>query len=292
MDGLLAFSNDLATAVDSAGRSVVAVTARPRLDSTGVHWRQGLIVTANHTVQISDGISVARPDGRRITAMLAGRDPAIDVAILRVEAGDLEVAGIAGSLGARVGHLVLALGAGPRASLGVISAIGAERDGDDVLGLDMTLYPGFSGGPLVDTAGRVLGLVTSGRGRRAQLAIPAAVVSRAVDEVARRGRLGQAYFGVGTQPIRLPEGIRERLGLTQETAVIVTDVRADSPAAQAGLSIGDVILALGGTTITDPYDIRRVLRPDRIGQSLTVSAWRGDGPRAFEVIVGERPARP
>jgi len=291
MDGLLALSNDLATAVDRAGRSVVGVTARPRLHSTGVHWRQGFVVTANHTVQLDDGITVARPDGRSVSAALVARDPAIDVAILKVDALDVGVAEIADSSAARVGHIVLALGAGPRASLGVISALGVEDVAGDVLSLDLTLYPGFSGGPLVDTAGQVLGLLTSGRSRHLQLAVPSVTVSRVVDEVVGRGHLPHAYLGVGTQPVRVPASIRERLSLAQQTAVIVVDVKAGSPAAHGGLSIGDVILSLGGTTITDPYDLRRVLRPDRVGQRLVVSVWRADEPRDLEVVVAERPAR-
>jgi len=294
MDGLQALSNDLAAAVDRARRWVVGVNARPRLGSTGVHWRQGFVVTASHTVQVDEGITLVRPDGQSASAALVGRDPAIDLAILKVEPFDVGVAEIADSSSARVGHVVLALGTGPRASLGVISAIGGEPEGQkvrgDVLNLDLTLYPGFSGGPLVNTAGQVLGVVTSGRARQLQLAIPAATVSRVVDEVARRGRLAQAYLGVATQPVRLPETIRERLGLTQETAVIVTDVRSDSPAAHGGLSIGDVIVSLGGMTILDPYDLRRVLRPERVGQRLAVSLWRGDGPRELEIVVAERSA--
>jgi len=291
MDGLLALSNDLATAVDRGGRSVVGVAARPRLQSTGVHWRQGFVVTANHTVQLDEGITVTRPDGRTASAALVARDPAIDVAILKVDAFDVGVAEIADSSAARVGHIVLALGAGPRASLGVISAIGVEDVAGDVLSLDLTLYPGFSGGPLVDTAGQVLGLLTSGRSRHLQLAVPSVTVSRVVDEVVRRGHLPHAYLGVGTQPVRVPASIRERLSLAQQTAVIVVDVKAGSPAAHGGLSIGDVILSLGGTTITDPYDLKRVLRPDRVGQRLVVSVWRADEPRDLEVVVAERPPR-
>lgn len=288
MEGLLALSNDLAAAVDRAGRAVVGVVARPRLGSTGVHWRQGLVVTANHTVHTDEGITVTRGDGRALPAVLAARDPAIDLAILKVEGLD-GVADLADSSAARVGHIVLALGAGPRASLGVISAIGGE--GGDLLSLDLTLYPGFSGGPLVNAGGQVLGLLTSGRSRHLQVAVPGATVSRVVDELTRRGRLPHAFLGVGTQPVRLPATIRERLSLAQETAVIVVDVQPDSPAARGGLVLGDIVLSLGGATITEPNDLRRVLRPDRVGQRLAVSVWRGDGARDLEVVVAERAAR-
>ena len=289
MEGLLALSQDLATAVDRAGGAVLGVAARPRLGSTGVHWRRGLVVTANHTVQTDGGITVTRADGRTVGATLAARDPAIDIAILKADGLDGGIAEIADSSAARVGHIVLALGAGPRASLGVISAIGA--DGTDLLGLDLTLYPGFSGGPLVNAAGQVLGLITSGRSRHLQVAVPSATVSRVVDELTRRGRLPQAYLGVGTQPVRLPASIREQLSLAQETAVIVVDVQPDSPAARGGLTLGDIVLSLGGTTITEPNDLRRVRRPDRVGQRLAASVWRGDRARDIEVVVAERSGR-
>ena len=289
MEGLVALSNDLATAVDRAGRAVVGVAARPRLGSTGVHWRQGLVVTANHTVHTDDGITITRNDGRALGAVVAARDSAIDVAILKVDGLDAGTAELADSSAARVGHIVLALGAGPRASLGVISAIGG--DDNNLLSLDLTLYPGFSGGPLVNAAGQVLGLLTSGRSRHLQAAVPAAIVSRVVDELARRGRLPHAFLGIGTQPVRLPTVIREQLGLAQETAVIVVDVQPDSPAARGGLVLGDIVLSFGGTTITEPNDLRRVLRPDRVGQHLTVSVWRGDSARDLAVVVAERAAR-
>src|SRR5207244_8670004 len=135
---------------------------------------------------------------------------------------------------------------GPRASLGVISAIGIEEVAGDALSLDLTLYPGFSGGPLVNTAGQVLGLLTSGRSRHLQLAVPSATVSRVVDEVVRRGHLPHAYLGVGTQPVRLPASIRERLSLAQQTAVIVVDLQAGSRAAHRVPSMGAATLSLAG----------------------------------------------
>lgn len=116
MDGFLNLSNDLAAAVERAGRAVFGVNARARLGSTGVHWRRGLIVTADHTVHADDEVTVMRPDGRAITARVAGRDPTIDIAILKVDAPDVEVAEVANSAAVRVGHLVLALGSGPRVS--------------------------------------------------------------------------------------------------------------------------------------------------------------------------------
>ncbi len=296
MDGLLTLSNDLAAAVERAGQVVFGVNARTRLGSTGVHWRSGLIVTANHTVRVDEDITVTRPDGRAIAATLAGRDPAIDIAVLKVDAPDVAVADLGESNAVRVGHLVLAVGRGPCASWGVVSAIGEGRGprsaGGALFSLDLTLYPGFSGGPLVNAQGQVIGVNSSGTSRHLQLAIPSAAVTRVVDELVRRGRLARPYLGVGTQPVSLPEALRQRFNLEQPTAVIVVAVQPSSPAASAGLLMGDIIVSLGGTSITDPGDLASVLRPDHVGEDMTVSVLRGGEPRDIRITVGERPRRP
>jgi len=295
MDGLLALSNDLAAAVERAGQVVFGVNARTRLGSTGVHWRSGLIVTANHTVRVDEDITVTRPDGRAIAATVAGRDPAIDIAVLKVDAPDVAVADLGESNAVRVGHLVLAVGRGPCASWGVVSAIGEGRGprsaGGALFSLDLTLYPGFSGGPLVNAQGQVIGVNSSGTSRHLQLAIPSAAVTRVVDELVRRGRLARPYLGVGTQPVSLPESLRQRFNLEQPTAVIVVAVQPSSPAASAGLLMGDIIVSLGGTSITDPGDLASVLRPDHVGEEMTVSVLRGGEPRDIRITVGERPRR-
>ncbi len=287
MNGLQSLSNDLAAAVERAGRAVFAVNGRARLGSTGVHWRPGLVVTADHTVHVEEEVTITGPDGRALTARVAGRDPTIDVAVLKVDAPGVAVAEIADSDAVRVGHIVLALGAGPRASWGVVSSVGDKQ----MLHLDLTLYPGFSGGPLVDAQGRVVGINTSGASRHWRLAIPAAAVSRVVDELQRRGRIPRAYLGVSTQPVRLPEPVRQRLNLDQQTAVIVVEVQAESPAAAAGLTIGDVIVSLGATRIADPTDLKSALRPDRVGERITALVLRGGEPKDLQVTVGERPKR-
>ena len=291
MDGLLTLSNDLATAVEHAARAVVGVNARRRFGSTGVHWRPGLVVTADHTVEVDEDITVTTPDGATLAASVAGRDPAVDLAILKVDAGGLPVADIA-TEPARVGHIVLAVGRGTRASWGVISAIGdGRRQRPEMLGLDLTLYPGFSGGPLVDARGRVVGITTSGSRRHLQLAIPAATVDRMVDELLRRGRLPRPYLGVGTQQVQLGEALRQRLGTEQRTGVIVVDVQPDSPAARAGILLGDVIVAIGDARITEPTELRAALKPQHVGETITVSIVRGGEPRDVRLTVGERERR-
>ena len=294
MDRLLDLSEALAEAVDRAGRAVFAVHARPRVASSGVHWRSGLVVTANHTVEVDEELTVTRPDGQSTPATLVGRDPALDIAVLRVDADDVATTAVGDSGGIRVGHMVLALGAGPRASWGVVSAFGAGRarhaDGD-LVSLDLTLYPGFSGGPLVDSRGLVVGIATSGISRHLQLAIRAKAVDRVVDQLVRHGRVPQAYLGVSTQRVRLPEPLRAQLGLAQRTGAIVVEVQAESPAA-AGLLIGDVILSLDSSAIADPLDLRAVLRPEQIGRRVTATVVRAGSAREVQLTIGERPPRP
>lgn len=290
MNELVALSNGLAAAVQQTRQSIFAVAARRRTGSTGVHWRPGLVVTADHTVQTEGDIVLTRPDGGSVPATLAGRDPTVDLAALRVDAGEVPVARIGDSRAVQPGHIVLAVGEGPRASWGVVSSIASGRGGPGraFFDLDLTLYPGFSGGPLVDVSGQVIGINTSGASRSQHLAIPAAVVEALLDGLQRRGHIPRPYLGVSTQPLRLPDALRQRFSLEQDSAVIVVAVQPGSPAAQGGLMIGDVMVSLGGASITDPMDLRRVLQPDRVGESLVASVIRGGEPRDLHLRVGER----
>src|SRR5882724_8743941 len=294
MTTVMDLSNALAGAVERAAHSIFAVHGRPRLPSTGVLWRPGLIVTASHTVEPDHEVGLTGPDGRTLSAQVAGRDPGLDIAVLRADAGSTPAADIAPDAELRIGHLVLALGAGPRASAGIVSALdtrgGRPADGETIA-VDLALYPGFSGGPLIDMLGRVVGITTSGASRHLQSAIRAAAVTRLAEHVAQRGRIPRAYLGVGTQPVALPEELRQRLGLEQRTAVIAINVRSDSPAAAGGLVIGDIIVSLAGEPIAEPDDLVVVLRPERVGQELAVRILRGGEPRELRVTIGERPQR-
>lgn len=286
---LVALSNGIAAAVEQAGRFVVAVHARHRIPSSGIHWRPGLVVTADHSVKRDEEITVTLPDGKTAQAALAARDPASDIAVLRVEPGLLQAAVFAPDDALRVGHLVVAVGrgeSGVTASLGVISAVGGPwrtwRGGviDRFVRLDLSLYPGSSGGALADTDGRVLGLNTSGLTRSVDVAIPAASVTRLVDELVARGRVARGYLGVGMQPVLA----RDRRG------VIVLSVEPDGPAAKAGWMVGDILVAFDGAPVRDTDDVQTALRPENVGRRLLASVMRGGASVELWVTVGERPA--
>ncbi len=297
MQTLLSLSNDLASAVERAGRSVVAVHARPRLPSSGVHWRPGIVVTAAHTVRVEEEIRVAWPDGRAAPASLVARDPGTDLAVLRIGDTDWPVAEVGDSAELKVGNLVLAVGYGPRASWGVVSAVGGAwrtwRGGevDRFLRVDLVLYPGFSGGPLVDASGKVAGLVTSGLSRQLELAVPASTVTRIVDELLATGRISRSYVGLGLQPVALPEALRRLAPGSDARGLIVVSIEADGPAARAGMMLGDVLVALEGTPLHDPGDVQAVLAGRRAGTVVTASLVRAGAPLEVAITLGERPSR-
>jgi S1-C subfamily serine protease len=297
MTTLLSLSNELAEAVERVAGAIVAVNARPRLASTGVHWRPGIIVTADHTVRSDEDITIARADGRTVNASLAGRDPSTDLAVLRIGDTDLPAAALGEPGSLQVGHIVLAVGHGPRVSWGVMSALGgpwhSARGGaiDQFLRPDLTLYPGFSGGPLVDVQGRVVGINTSGLLRQLELAIPASTVARVVNELVARGRVSRGFIGVGLQPVRLPEDVRRAFTAASETGLIVINVQPDGPAARAGLLLGDIVVTLDGAAVDAPEVAQAVIGARPVGSTITAALLRAGAVAEVRITVGERPPR-
>lgn len=298
---LLDLSNNLADAVAHAGASTVAVHARQRQSASGVLWRPGVIVATDHTIERDDDITVTLPDGASVAATLAGRDPSTDIAILKVAGASLPVA-VVGDAGAlRVGHMALAVGrfgeGGLGTSLGVISALGGSwntwRGGqvDQFIRADVTLYPGFSGGPLVNAAGEIVGINTSGLSRNMGLTIPAATVNRVVDQLLSTGHIARGYLGVGLQPVRLPDTLKQAVGVSSDTGVIVISIESGGPAEKAGLFIGDILITLDGTSATDTDAVQALLGPERIGTPLAAKIARGGAPVDVTITVGARPQR-
>ena len=296
---LTALSSDLANAVERAGASTVAVHARHRLGSSGVLWRPNIIVTADHAVRRDDDISVTLPDGTNVDATLAGRDADTDLAILRVEApSSLALPQFGDASGLKAGNLVLAVARdaedGVRASSGVISSAGGPwrtwRGGnvDRFISLDLSLYAGFSGGPLVDVAGHVLGINTSALSRRFDLTIPNATVDRVVDQLSSGRPAGRAYLGVGMQPVRLSDSLRRSAKVDADGGAIVVAVEPDGPAEKAGIFIGDIIIGFDGASIEDTDDILAQLGSDRIGAKLRLRVVRGGQVVEPEITIGER----
>ena len=295
---LAALSDELAGAVERAGRSTVAIHARRRIPSSGIVWRPGVIVAASHTIAREEDISLTLPDGRDAPAKFAGRDETTDIALLKTDAG-LTPVERADSGALRVGNLVLAVGRPGQsvtASLGVLSAVGPEwrtwHGGriDRFVRLDLAIYDGFSGGPLVEAGGRVLGLNTSGLARGMALTIPGSTLDHVADQILSGGRLTLGYLGLASQPVRLPAGLRQALHLGGEFGLVIVNVEPDGPADRAGVLLGDILVALDGSPVSEPTDVLAALGPDRVGRPISASLLRAGQPTDLTITVGSRPA--
>lgn len=298
---LAALSDDLAGAVERTAPFVVAVNGRGRIPSSGVIWRAGVVVTAEHSLKRDDDLSVVLADGRKVAATLAGRDPGTDLAVLKVEgAGAAPTFAPADSV--KTGNLALAVARSPElganATMGVISAVGGPwstwRGGrlDQYIRLDVSLYPGSSGAAVVDTSGRVLGIATSALSRAAGVAIPAATIERVAGELLSKGRIPRGYLGVGLQPVGIPEHLIKKLKLEVDTGLIVLTAEAGGPAERGGVFVGDILIALEGKAVEDLQTLQSVLAGDTVGKLVKAGIVRGGELTEVSIVVGERSGRP
>jgi S1-C subfamily serine protease len=281
-----AFSDQLADVAASAARWIVTVAARPRQTATGILWKtenEVIVLTADHVVEREDDIKVVLPDGKEVKAQLIGRDPGTDLAALRLPAD---------ALGA---DTPTADGKdGPRVSFGAVSAIEGPRrswHGSEIEGVifaDVTLYPGFSGGPLVDLSGKVVGLNSSHLTRQNSSAIPLVTLDRVAKTLLTHGHVRRGYLGIGTQQVPLPEALAQKAGLTQEAALLVVNVEAGSPAEQGGLMLGDLVVLVADQPIIDVDSLRAQLTSDKLGQTLPVRIIRGGEAQNLTITLGER----
>jgi S1-C subfamily serine protease len=243
----------------------------------------GFLLTSAHVVAGARTVTAAFADGSESAAQLIGADVLSDLAVLRsfgevpapVELGD--------SAALRVGQLVVAvgnpLGLVGSVTAGVVSALGrslptsAGRIVDDVIQTDAALNPGNSGGALADAEGRVVGINTAVAGIGLGLAVPVNdTTRRIIGSLMRDGRVRRAYLGLAGAHVPLPPALVERTGRRQ--GVRVAQVLADSPAGQAGLYTGDIVVSLGGRPVATPGDLQRAMTEDAIGRPVELTVWR------------------
>jgi S1-C subfamily serine protease len=286
----------MAAAAERAGASTVMVNARRRMPASGIACSEELILTADHVVEREEGITVTLNDGTEISATLAGRDPGTDLALLRLDRADAKPAETAGE--PKIGQLVLALGRpsteGIEASLGVVSAIsGPVRTPrgviDSYIRTDTTPFPGFSGGPLVDAEGRVIGLNTSGFGRGSSLTIPAELAWKIADQLAKHGSIKRGYLGIRSQAVEVPVAGQKALKREQATGLLVLSVEKKSPAEASSLMVGDILVGIDGHPVSDHDALFARLSGDVVGKSIPVEILRGGQPQILQVKIGERP---
>jgi S1-C subfamily serine protease len=297
---LAELSASLADAVETAGKSIVAIHARRRIPSSGVVWRDGIIVSASHTVRTDGDVAVSLPNGDSTRATVAGRDAATDLVVLRLNGASPPIAQRADGEAARIGALVLAVGRPGRkitASFGIVSAVADDWRGaaggriDRVLRLDLSIYDGFSGGPLVDSNGAVVGIDNSALARGTPTALPASTVDRVVDELLERGHIRRPFIGVAVQQVALNATTVTRHKLSRDGGLVVVSIADGSPAESAGLLIGDVLLSAGGQSLRRPTDLLDALSTVADGASLELEHLRGDAITKSRVTPVDRGAR-
>jgi S1-C subfamily serine protease len=292
-------SKELAETTAKAGAHAVAVHTESRGSSSGVIWRPGVIVTTEHALQRDEDIQLTLPDGRVADAKLAGRDSSTDIAVLKCEQADAVVTSFSDTATLQAGNVTLVVGrtraSGPVAALAFVSMVANERRlwGGLALSpyvrLDVALQRTGVGGAVVDPEGRVAGIATPKFAPTGALALPVATVNTVVDALLAKGRIPRGYLGVGLQPVRLPENLRETLQRREKTAAIVLEVEPGGPAHNAGVVIGDILLSLNAKPVTRLEDVQAHLHGENIGKSVAARFLRGGAPRDVSIAVAERP---
>lgn len=285
-------SDDIATLVETASKSIVQVDARRGRAGTGIVWDTGLVLTANHVVEQEQDIEVVVGDARS-KATLVGRDPATDVALLKVDGLSAPALPRAKVEDLKPGQIVVAIGrpGSLKATFGTISSVSSSWRGwrgseiEHLIQTNAPLYPGFSGGPLVDAGGRVVGMNSWVFGRGDGRAIAMDVAERVVASLRSEGRIKRPYLGIGTQEVPLPDPVKSRV--KQDSGLLIVAVEPQSPADKAGLMQGDTLVALDGTVTRSLEDLYGGLRKIKVGATQTVKVVRAGELKEIQVTVGE-----
>jgi S1-C subfamily serine protease len=295
-------SDQFAQVAEHTGKFVVAVYGGRRIAGSGIVWRSGIVVTASHMVRRTDDVEITLGGESRHKATFLGRDAGTDIAVLRLNNGGSmapELLSDASKL--RVGQLILAVGRSTMgdlaASAGIIARLGAPwqtwRGGkiDSLLRPDVNLYPGQSGSALIDSRGRVLGMNTSLLARAATITVPTTTVERAVNEILQHGGVFRPFLGLAMQPVSVPTDLASKLKIDQDSALIVMQVEPESPASEAGITLGDLIVSINSQPVTAIEDIQRTLSKAKRDDSVELGYVRGGQIASLKVKLADRPRR-
>jgi S1-C subfamily serine protease len=304
---LVSLSEGIENVADKVSQSVVSVHSRTRGNGSGVVWSSdGLIVTCSHIVKKLDELEVSLSNGKPFPAKVIGNDPYSDIALLKIQANgknesiSLNPIEIGDSENLRAGQFVLALanpyGQYPSITEGIItserSSLGGSQWGaitDNIVITDARLNPGYSGGPLVDVEGKMIGLNAAYFSSRG-IAIRASKVRNITEQLAKDGVIKIAYLGIVTDEISIPSEIGAQLEPSQEEGLILLSVEKDSAAKKAGLLMGDIIVKFDDEPITNIHDLRRqLLKQDVIGKSVKIVIIRGEKKSELTLTPGEAP---
>ena len=293
MGTLVDLSRDIADLVGRLAPSVVRVDARRGRPATGIVWADNLVLTADHVLEQEDSPEVTGSQ-KTLKASIAGRDPGTDLALLRVEGLKGAPAAHGRSADVRTGQLVIAIGQPGelQVTVGIVSGLSAafrSWRGGQVEGLIQTtaeLVPGFSGGPLVDADGRVIGINSWHFGRGVSRALPIETAERVGESLRVHGRIRRGYLGLGAQPVQLSESLANQLG--QQTGLLVVTVEPGGPAQKAGLLQGDAIVTIDGDPVRQLDELFNRLATFEVGSAHRLGLVRAGERKDVTVAVGER----
>lgn len=294
-------SSEITAAIERAGRSIVAVDSRAGHTASGILWRDRFVLAAAHSVRNENGMRVFVAPDRSVHARAVGRDRGTDLALLELsESIEGDAASFAATASLRIGEFTVAVARTRRgnlvASSGIVSglmgewSVGRTRI-DQFIRPDLNLYPGFSGGALIDDTGSILGMNTSGLVRGKTITIPSSTLVRLADEIAAKGHVVQPYVGLVMQPVQIPDLLQKKAGVDATAGLLVMHVEAGGPADSAGVLLGDVLIEMDGRRFEDLDDLHDVLRKKRAGDEVQTIAMRGGARLQIPLRVGERPVR-
>lgn len=289
-------SGELSATIEKASQSIVLVQGR-RFPASGVVWKKNFIVTTDHSLPRTNEVQIRSAAGELLTGVVAGRDPSTDVAIIQTS-NELQPMEFSNTT-LKAGQLALILGrANGGRVLSVLTMISGTdsnyknwRGGtfDQFIRLDSAPFPGFSGSALLMPNGTIAGINTSAFSRHFGLTIPGSNIQRLVDRVISKGSIGRPYLGLMMQPVRLPEKLRKEAGT--DIGLLLIGTENGSPAEQAGLAVGDIVVGLNGKAVNSIEELHDVLSSESIGTEIKVTILRGGKTENIQTKVGERPLR-
>jgi serine protease DegQ len=295
-DLLTTLSDQLSSLVARAAEHVVRVEGRRRAPASGVVWTaDGAVVTAHHTLERDEDLRIGLPSGDEIAGEVVGRDPTTDLAVLRVGASGLAPAAWGDEAALSAGRLVVGVsrpGRSPRASLGMVARAAGEYRApgggriERYIETTLDVHAGVSGSLVVGADGAAAGVATAGIVRGAAMVIPPSTLRRTVEALLSHGEVRRGYLGIATIPVALPAAVRESTG--EEVGLLVTRVDPESPAARAGIQLGDALLSFGGAVLQDPCELLGLLAGERIGDAVPMRLLRAGEVKDVTVTIGAR----
>ncbi len=299
---LLALSEQVADTFEQINPFIVAVASggdsgRSRCGASGLVWTANTVVTVDQAIRREEDLTLLLADGSVLPATVLGRDSSTDLAVLQLQSeSDLPLPQFSQTR-LRLGQFVLAAARSSQgnlnASMGMIGRLGGSWRSWQGGQIDQLIRPtlistaGLTGSTLFDLQGQVIGLNTTGP-RHTTLTLPVATIQRVVDQLLQTGRIARGYLGVAMQSVLIPERLAQTLNLTQARGVIMLSVEPESPADQAGILVGDILIALAGQPVIDASDVRLMLGTEQVGQALAARLIRGGAMIELVVTVGER----